>query len=159
MTTERNLDLFKFLDKINKKSKTGYRDLTEEEQKEFVPLVVMRWLSGTKNSGQIIFLNEVVNPFVFDLAKHKELLYRLMTVCTSGSFQRYTWQKAKGKSQPSMPISLSIVERNNPYLSRREALETLKIFSESDVLLMAEELGCEKEELTKVKAEFKKLKS
>lgn len=132
--------------------------MSEEEQKEFAPLVFQRWLSGSKNAGQISFLNEVVNPFVFDLSKHKELLYMLMTVCTDGSFKKYTWQKAKGRAVPSMPTALDVVERMNPYLTRSQALDTLKLFSETDVLEMALELGCDKNETSKIKAEFKKLK-
>jgi hypothetical protein len=156
--TERTLDLFKTLDGINKKKRFAFRELSAAEQKEFAPLVIMRWLSGTNNPGQITFLNEVVNPFVFDLSKHKELLYVLMTVCTNGSFKKYSWQKAKGKSIPSMPGSLDVIKRNDPYLSHRQAMDLLKIFKETDILGMAEDLGCEKEELTKIKAEFKKLK-
>ena len=155
---ERALDLFKFLDQINRKKRDGYRNLTEEEQKEVAPLVIMRWLSGTKDEAQIQFLNQVLNPFVFDLAKHKELLYMLMTVCTDGSYKRYSWLKAKGKSTPSMPLSLEVVKKENPFLSHRQAIDALKLFSEGDILAAAEGLGYEKDELTKIKAEFKKLK-
>jgi len=156
--TERTLDLFELLGNINKKKRTYYRELSDQEKKEFVPLIIMRWLSGTTNPGQITFLNEVVNPFVFELSKHKELLFMLMTVCTNGSFKKYTWQKAKGKSMPTMPTSLDVIKRNDPYLSHRQAVDLLKIFKESDILEMAGDLGCEKDELTKIKAEFKKLK-
>lgn len=155
---ERTLDLFKTLDAINKKKRFAFRELSAEEQKEFSPLIVMRWLSGTTNPGQITFLNEVVNPFVFDLSRYKELLYMLMTVCTNGSFKKYTWQKAKGKSMPAMPYSLDVIKRYDPYLSHRQAVDMFKIYKESDILEMADNLGCDKDELTKIKAEFKKLK-
>jgi hypothetical protein len=156
--TERNLDLFKTLDSISKKKRAYYAELTEEEQKEFAPLVFMRWLSGTKDQGQIVFLNEFVNPYVFDLSKHKELLYKLMTVCTDGTFKRYTWIKAKGKSIPSMPVSVDVIKAFYPNHSNRDAINALKIFNETDILEMAEQLGFEKDNITKIKAEFKKLK-
>lgn len=154
---ERKLDLFKLLDAISKKNKTYYRELSPEEQKEVAPLVIMRWLSGTKDPTQVFFLNQVVNPFVFDLSKHKELLYMLMTVCTDGKFKRYTWQKAKGKLIPAMPVSTGVLKQYYNY-STKEALDVLPIMGESDIIALAELQSYEKDEISKIKAEFKKLK-
>jgi len=154
---ERKLDLFKLLDAINKKKITYYRELSEEEQKEFAPVVIMRWLSGTKDDGQIVFLNEIVNPFVTDLYKHKELLYMLMTVCTDGKFKKYAWKKPKGKLLPSMPLSIEVLKTYYNY-NTKEASDVIGIFDVNDIIEHAELLGYEKEDITKIKAEFKKLK-
>lgn len=156
MPTERKLDLFKLLDAINKKKITYYKELSEEEQKEFVPLVITRWLSGTSDIGQLVFLNEIVNPFIFDLAKHKELLYMLMTVCTNGKFKKYVWKKAKGKAIPSMPVSIGVLKQVFSYTTK-EALDVVSIFNVNDIIEHAEFLGYEKEEISKIKTEFKKL--
>lgn len=151
---ERKLDIFRVLSHINKKDIHFYSSLTDEEQKGFAPLVVQRWLSGTKDPGQIIFLNELVNPFIFNIQKHKELLYQLMTICTRGQFTKYNYPKQKSKKSSLMPTTLSVVKRWFNY-SSADAYEVLPLLSDDDILIQANELGLQKEEIAKIKRELK----
>ena len=95
--TERKLDIFRVLKNADLKNVDFFGKLTEEEQKAFQPFLVARWLSGTYSARQIYFINEIVNSLVFSLPNHKQLLWQLLTICTSGKQQRYIWNKLPSK--------------------------------------------------------------
>lgn len=151
---ERKLDIFRVLKEADLKHTDFYASLTEEERKNFLPFLVTRWLSGTPNRRQIIFLNELVNPFTFSLVGHKELLWKLMTVCTSGKPQRYFWNKLPSKANSSKPISVQVVAEYFQ-LPTKDAQEAIACLSGNDVLDMAEELGRQPEEIAKLRKEYK----
>ncbi len=148
------LDIFKTLDHISKKDVDFFNTLSDEEKKAFQPLIVLRWLSGTSSPRQVYFLNEFVNPVVFSCYTHKELLYNLMTICTSGKSQRYTWRKAFSKKSSSFPESTSVLKEYYGY-NTIHALEALPLLTDEDILLYAEQLGRQKEDVTKIKRELK----
>jgi hypothetical protein len=145
--------LFKMLEHIGMKDRNYYRKLAEEEQKTFVPLVTMRWLSGSFNERQIYFINELVNPNVFHLHRHKELLYYLMTLCGFGN-KKYFWNKTISKKKTSLPIASSIVKKIYGY-STLEALEAMPLLSNDDIMEYAEELGEQPDTIKKLKKELK----
>lgn len=148
------LDIFKVLGRISSKDVEYYRGLTEEEQKALQPLVVMRWLTGTTSAQQIYFLNELVNPFVFNMANHKELLVDLMTVCTSGRSQRYYWNKAQGKRTTKMPTTVGVIREFFSY-STSEAIDALPLLDDDQVLWYANELGRQPDDIKLIKKELK----
>lgn len=154
MPAKHKLDIFHVLSKISTKDREFYSKLNEEEQKAVVPLVVMRWLSGTKDMRQIIFLNELVNPVVFSFTRHKELLVNLLTVSTSGRSQRYFWNKANTSKKHSYPTSVGVVGEYYRY-SSREAAEALPCLTADDVLDLAEQLGRQPDEIKTIKKEMK----
>lgn len=147
-------DIFEVLGKINKKNTTFFPEMPQEEQKAIAPLVLMRWMSGTTDARQIFFLNEAVNPYVFPLANHKELLVDLMTICAPGKFQRYKWHKSLNKRTSTTPIAVSVIRDYFNY-SQHEAQESLPVLTNDDILDYAEQLGYQKEEITKLKKELK----
>lgn len=148
------LDIFRVLSKISTKDREFYQSLTEEEQKAVMPLVIMRWMTGTKDARQIFFLNELVNPFVFSMAKHKELLIHLMSISSSGRSQRYHWNKANTKKSTGATKSVSVVCDYYGY-STREAIDALPLLSDEDVLQFAEELGRQPDDIKAIKKELK----
>lgn len=155
-TPTRKLDLFKVvLPNISRKNSKFYGNLSEEEKKEFSPLVVMKFLSGTTNARQVFFLNELVNTFVFTLGKHKELLAHLMTICTTGSCPRYTFPKAKGNKSPTMPNTIKVIMEYFKY-STKDAKSALVIITNAELLSLAEQLGRQPKEISEIKKELKK---
>jgi len=152
--TERKLDIFRVLSHISNKDRHFYQALTEEEQKSIAPLVVMRWLSGTKSAQQIYFLNELVNPFVFSMYPHKELLFDLMTICAPGRTQRYYWNKAQSKRKPSTPKAIGVIREYFHY-STIEAVSVLPLLDTETILGYAEELGVQPDELRTIRKELK----
>lgn len=153
-TPNRKLDIFKTLGQISVKNVNFYTDLSEEEKKGFLPVVVTRWLSGTSSAKQIYFINELVNPFVFSLHKHPQLLYYLMTLCGPGKSQRYFWNKSASNKATTMPNAVSVVREQFGYNSR-QALEAMPLLSNDDILEYAEDLGRQKDIITKLKKELK----
>jgi len=147
------LDIFKVLGNLSKKDETFYKRLSTEEQKALQPLVVMRWMTGTSDPSQIYFLNEFVNPYVFSLTNHKELLVDLMTVCSSGRSQRYTWKGVSRKKGGKQPIATEIVKEYFGY-STAKAIDVLPLLEDNVILNYAEQLGAQPDELKKLKKEL-----
>ncbi len=156
MATERKLDIFQVLNHINTKDREYYKTLTDDELKGFLPFVVMRWLTGTSSSRQVYFVNTLVNQFIFNLPEHKELLYYLMTVCTSGKMQRYNWIKGPSQKNKKLPNVTGVVRDYFKY-SSTHAREALPLLSREDILSYAEQLGRQPEEITKIKKELKEM--
>jgi hypothetical protein len=152
--SEKALDIFKVLENASRKNIQFYGALDDHQQKALFPFVVQRWLSGTTSAQQVYLLNEVSNPYLFSLQKHKELIWFLMTICTSGKVQRHFWNKSPGKKTSSKPLSASAVAEYFQY-SKKDANEALPLLSRDLVIGYAEELGWQHEELTKLKKEWK----
>ena len=150
------LDIFTVLNAVDKKNHAFLSKLTPEQQKEVQPFVVTRWLSGTGSARQIMLLNEVVNPYNFSLTKHKELLWKLLTVCGSGRSNRYTWMKLPSKASVGMTNIVSLLKEYYNY-SDREAIDSLSLISASSVRLIAAELGKQPDDMAKITKEAKNL--
>lgn len=148
------LDIFDVLNRIDRGEHHLYSTLSDDERKSFAPLVVMRWMSGTKDERQIIFLNELVNPFVFPLGKHQELLTSLLAVASSKKQRRYFWLSAKGKGKSVPKNALKVLMQYHGW-SEREAKKMFTVFSNDDIIELANELGWQKEEMTLLNKEMK----
>jgi hypothetical protein len=111
MAKEFALDIFNLLGQIDKKDSSFYSKLSDEQKKGYAPLIAMRWMSGTPDTRQIIFLNELVNQFVFNIGDHKELLYKLQCASSSGVSRRYAWLPAKNgaKKQKGLDVVMEYV--------------------------------------------------
>lgn len=148
------LDIFRVLNAANDKKREFWDELTEDERKAMQPLLIMRWMSGTQNPLQIILLNEFVNPYVFSLYKEKQLLWNLLVASNVGKKQRYVWNKQPGKSDPSRPTCVKVLQQYYHY-STKEAVQALQLLTRDDVLELAEELGYQQEDISKIKKEIK----
>lgn len=157
MATEKvyKLDLFGLLDKINKKNYHLWDSYSEAEQKEISPLIIMRWLSGTSDKRQIIFLNEIVNQIVFALPDHKALMLKLLAIANSGSPRRYFWLSQKSSASEKRGAKRAVAAIEQYYqCSPKEAKEYLRILEKEDVIEICEKLGMQKDEIQLVKKEF-----
>jgi len=148
------LDLWKTLKSINVKNRDVYSSLSEDEAKQFVPLVLMRWMTGSNDARQIILLNEFANRYVFSLYKHKPLLANLLVACSSGDDQRYSWLKGSPKSTPSAPTVIDVIREYFEY-NTREAVQAYPLLSNEDIMSYAEQLGRQPDEMSKIKKELK----
>ena len=149
------LDLFGLLDKLNKKNYDLWKSYNDQERKEISPLIIMRWLSGTSDKRQIIFLNEIVNQVVFQLADHKELMLKLLAIANSGSPRRYFWmaQKSSASEKRGAKRAVAAIEQYFE-CSPKEAKEYLRLLEKEDVIEICEKLGMQKDEIQLVKKEF-----
>lgn len=152
---EDKFDLFSFLKALSKKDRECYERLSEEHKKEVKPFVIARWLSGVHDMRQVYFLNEVVNKYTFTLQKHKGLLVKLMTICTSGRPTRFSYPKTAKKKSVGSSMLVTLVQRYFKY-SSKDAAEVLPLLSDEDLLSYAEQLGYQKGEISALKRDLKK---
>lgn len=152
MSKERALDIFTLLGEIDQKNYELWGSLSAEQQKEFSPLVTMRWMAGVLDQRQLVFLNEIANHFVFNLGEHKELLLKLLTICSSGSKKRYSWINYKLSSSKKPKLAVELIARHYQ-MSLHEAEDTLRLFSTEEILELGELHGWQKDELKQLKKE------
>lgn len=147
------LDIFQVLDRVNARDYSAFKNWNEGEQKALQPYVAMKWMLGTDNKRTLLRLNSRANQYMFSLGNHKQLLYMLLCACTNGKSQRHSWIKTAGKPS-TMPTTLDVVQEFYKY-SERHAKQVLPMLTKDEVLDMAQWLGRQSEELTKIKNEFK----
>jgi hypothetical protein len=146
------LDIFELLRHIDRQDRDFISNLPEEDRKGFVPVVAMRWLSAGGMDAQLLNVNEIVNSTVFSLYKHPELLYRLMVAATPESPKQYNWLKTAKKDKMSMKVD---VIRRYQDVSPHEAVELLMLFSDAEIMEMAEGIGESQDFIKKLKSELK----
>ncbi len=154
MSKERTfkLDIFDLLGRLNSPTSGDiYSSLSDEERKGFAPLVVMRWMSGTSDERQLMMLNEFVNPVVFPLGKHPHLLMQLLQAASSKTNKRYAWLGVKSKKKN---VEGYRVLQEFFQLSAREA-KTYDLPQAEELVKMAEQLGWQKDEISKLQKEMK----
>jgi hypothetical protein len=154
LAKERALDIFTLLDQIDKKNYYIWDSLTEEQRKEFSPLIAMRWMAGCTDPAQIVFLNDIVNVSVFTLGNHKEFLLKLLTVCSNGKTKRYQWVNYKVGGSKKMKRSVELIA-NHYRLGPTEAEDTRRLFNDAEILELAEIEGWQKDEIAELKKELK----
>ena len=147
------LNIFELLENIDKQNINYFKNLSDREKKQFVPVVVMQWLSCTSDPSQIVLLNEIVNKRIFSLYKHPELMYYLMTTCTSGSKKFYKWKKPT-KRNVKYPKSVEVIKEALEYSTKR-AMESLPMLSNDDILDIARDLGYQQDKLKELTKELK----
>jgi hypothetical protein len=157
-TEKKKLDVFRVLKAADAKNASFFGTLTEDEKKELQPFLVMRWMSGSGNAAQVYLINEFVNPYAFSLTNHKELLWQLLTVANVGKNQRYVWNKLPGKQSSSRPTAVKVVAQYYGY-NTKEAQKVLDVLTREDVVELAEELGFQPDDITKLKRELKDSKA
>lgn len=154
MAKERALDIFGLLGQIDRKNYYIWDDLTDEQRKEFSPLVTMRWLAGCTDPVQLIFLNDIVNVNGFLLGDHKEFLLKLLTVCSNGKQKRYQWINYKIGGSKKLRKSVELIAAHYR-LGPKEAEDTRRLFSEEELIELAEAEGWQKDEIKEIQKEFK----
>ena len=152
---DRALDVFNLLSHLDKKNKFIWDTLTDEQRKEYSPLIAMRWMSGCDDSRQIIFLNTLMNQMVFVPGDHKELLMKLQAICGSGRTKRYQWLGIKAKADKKPALAIKVIKETFGY-STKVAVDYLDMFTPAEYEGMAEKLGWQQQEIKDLKKQVKK---
>jgi len=158
------LDIFKVLGELDRKNFYLWDKLTPEEQKGFSPLIALRWMAGIEDQRQIIFLNEIVNMSIFNITTKnsagqetydkdflKEMMMKLLAVCSSGKTQRYSWVNYKFTNSKKK-IAVGLISEHYG-MSLKDAEDTVKLFSPGEILELAEAAGFQKDEIKLLKKE------
>jgi hypothetical protein len=146
------LDIFDLLRRVDAKEADIYARLSAEERSGFAPLIVQRWLSGTKDEGQVMALAGFSNKAVFSLARHPHLQLLLLQACATGRQHRYVWLPFGPKSSHKL-YDKAVMEFLG--ISRRELLQLDPRPTGAEAAEMAAQLGWQKEELAALEKELK----
>jgi len=109
------LDIKRELRAVDLKDYDFYNNLTEQEQKEFSPFVLMRFTSNVKGDADIQewfveMTNELVNKHHWTLSKnHKGLLWKLYAATGIGTTM-YHQYLAAGKKEKANKIEKLLAE-------------------------------------------------
>lgn len=92
----KKLDIFDEMANADRGNKDFYANLEPELQKQFSPLVAMRWFSAVPDSSAykdytLILVNEMLNVDFWSIKDHPELQWKLMALCGTGKVLRHQW--------------------------------------------------------------------
>ena len=145
-------DIFEQIKEIEKDN-TDYDGFSEEDKKAINPFMLLKWMSYTNDSKQILHLNGLSNPKVFALYQHKALLYKLLVASTEGK-HHYKWLKREGKNGSLVLKMIS----NAHNCGLRDAKELLDLYSKEELLDLCSDMNYDKIEADKVKKEINVLR-
>jgi len=96
MSETPKLDIFDEMAHADLRNKDFYANLDPDLQKQFSPIVAMRWLSAVQDSSvmkdwYLIMVNDVVNWHFWEIRDHPELQWKLMAAAGCGQKQRHAW--------------------------------------------------------------------
>lgn len=148
------LDLFQVLERIDLKDRDFFRNLPEEQQQAFAPVLILKWMSCGNDGKQLINLNDVPNRYVFNLHKEKDLLYFLFTTCTTGRKQFRRWDKVSKKDKGMSTIAVDVIKQYFNY-NTQKAKECLCLFTNDEIVQYARALGYEIEQIKKLETSLK----
>lgn len=91
-----DLDIFKVLEAIDKKDYQWFDTLSEEQQKKFVPYVVVHWMSAIKASGMlgayyVMSTDANANKYLFNerVQGHAKLQFLMMCAASPGMGKQF----------------------------------------------------------------------
>lgn len=144
------LDIKRELGAVDSRNKDFYNNLTEQEQKEFSPFILMRYVSNVQGDKDVQewfveMTNELVNKNHWDLSKnHKGLLWKLFAGCGTGA-KAYHPYLAAGKKQKAVKIEKLLCE-----LYPAKKLDEIKLqaslMDKNDIDALFDELGFDKKQ-------------
>lgn len=150
--TNRKLDIFALFKKIDAGDHGFYEKLSPDEQKDFSPLIVQRWMSSGSEL-QLMMLNSITNRVIFALPKHRELVAKLLVTCSDRSHSRKTWLKMPGRGTKASSQAIAVLKAAYGY-STREAERQLPLLPASVIMELAERQGLQDDELKQLRKEL-----
>jgi hypothetical protein len=147
---DRKFDIFEVIKEIEGLQTQFFDKLEEYEIRQIAPYVIMKWMAGVKDRGQLIAINDNVNRLVFAMSKHPKLMYKLLMASATRKDKRVLWIK-----RPKIDKSNTTVNIIREYYdcSYSEAIKYAKVIPTEKVIDMAELLGSSKEVMAKLKKE------
>jgi len=89
---EKKVDIFESFRKLNSLDLDFYASLSDDEKKECSPYVFLMWMQNSSNDGQVLYLNEFVNPYIFTALKDDpDRAFVQLALSTRGKQNRYQW--------------------------------------------------------------------
>lgn len=102
---EHKLDIWAVLKAADQGDLNFYSNLSDDQKKEFIPYVLMRWMSAVNNTAlsehYITTTNSFINIGFWELVNHPELQWKLFAACGAGITQRHAWIPNSKKTSTS----------------------------------------------------------
>jgi len=128
---------------IDRKNKSWYSNLNDEQKKAFSAWMMMRYASSVQggNAASYLFMvNECVNKNFMDLSKHPELQWLLFTLCGSGKKEFHPYIKPPTSRKKKNKISEWLSEQY-PLLKVDEIAMLQEINDTEDLKNLARDAG------------------
>lgn len=158
---EYKLDLFKeTLPALYQGDWDFYSRQPIEVQREISPLILMRWVSLADGFEEFAppLVNEYVNTGFWQLSKHPELQWKMLSIVASSLSRRtprHTWMMPK-KKKSKTPIIDNYLLQMYPLISDDEInIIKGKLESENEVIRLAKDFGATDSEIKDVVKEYR----
>lgn len=157
MRKKRNsLDIFQVLGEMTAGNIGFYESLPEEKQKAFSPVVAMQWARGadTHREYRVLMMNLSINRFLFTIGyKHPDLMYKMLAL-SNGFSDGARYQYIKKGKQSKYPKTVKLLQRVY-CINPTHAQEALPMLDKESVVEIAENVGCDDQEVRDLKKEWK----
>ena len=148
MSKERKLDIFALLNAVDRRDSDWLMAQPDDARKEFMPLVVMRWATGVKDSVAAAYLlwliNHRVNRHLFDLHQHPDLCYRLLASCGLNQSLPRNWLAGPQRTA-SDNKALNLLAEHHPMASEAELRMLLSLHTRESFAELVSDCGIGKD--------------
>jgi len=134
---------------IDRKNRSWYDKLNDEQKKAFSAWMMMRYASSVQggNAASYLFMvNECVNKNFMDLSKHPELQWLLFTLCGSGKKEFHPYIKPPTSRKKKNKVAEWLSEQY-PLMKADEIAMLQEINDTEDFKLLAQEAGMTDKEI------------
>lgn len=143
MSKKPQIPLAEVMRAIDKKDRTWYNRLTDEQKKAFSAWMMMRYASsvqGPQAADYLWLVNELVNHKFSDISKHPELQWLLFTAAGSGKVQNHPYIKPPNSKRKKNKKS-EFINDIKPHLKQDEVELLLSISTDEDIKDLAKSHG------------------
>jgi len=134
---------------IDRKNRSWYDKLNDEQKKAFSAWMMMRYASSVQggNAASYLFMvNECVNKNFMDLSKHPELQWLLFTLCGSGKKEFHPYIKPPTSRKKKNKVAEWLSEQY-PLMKADEINMLMEINDTEDLKMLATEAGMTDKEI------------
>ena len=134
---------------IDRKNRSWYDNLNDEQKKAFSAWMMMRYASSVQggNAASYLFMvNECVNKNFMDLSKHPELQWMLFTLCGSGKKEFHPYIKPPTSRKKKNKVGEWLSEQY-PLMKADEINMLMQINDTDDFKSLAKEGGMTDKEI------------
>ena len=134
---------------IDRKNRSWYDNLNDEQKKAFSAWMMMRYASSVQggNAASYLFMvNECVNKNFMDLSKHPELQWLLFTLCGSGKKEFHPYIKPPTSRKKKNKVAEWLSEQY-PLMKADEINMLMEINDTEDFKSLAREAGMTDKEI------------
>ena len=130
----KKLDLKKIFNYLDHNDYSSYEKLSDDERNDFVPWVIMRYMSsvsGKYAEHQLISVNEIVNVDFSAIKDHKKLQWMLLADCGIGFNQNHVW--IAPPKVPKVAVRTELLTKMFPHYNKEEIQLLMTKYSKDEL--------------------------